>query len=137
MQKIIGLIKKPDTTKISCLLTPWREIFKCLSLYANNFIYMDERLLNPKALRPNAGNNFKCLVVSTPQESCPIAREWPQCEKSGNNVKQLLRQKQIRKLPRSRVKNHELAKKFRRALPKGNKSLKISSCITLLLLMLA
>ena len=51
MQKIVALLKKPDSTKIYRLPTPWREKFRCLSLDPNDFIYMDERLVIPKALR--------------------------------------------------------------------------------------
>ena len=52
LQKIRLLIKKPDSTKINRFPTPWREKFRCLSLDQHDFIYMDERLVIPKKLRP-------------------------------------------------------------------------------------
>ena len=51
IQKIAGVLMKPDTTKISRLPTPWKKKFKCLSFGANEFIYMDKRLVIPRALR--------------------------------------------------------------------------------------
>ena len=51
-QKVIGLVKSPDSTKINRLPSLWREKFRCLSLDQNEFIYMDERLVIPKVLRP-------------------------------------------------------------------------------------
>ena len=52
LQKITHLLKKPDSTKITRLPTPWREKFRCLSLDQHDFLYMDERLIIPKVLRP-------------------------------------------------------------------------------------
>ena len=47
LQKIIGLLKTPDSTKINRLPAPWREKFRCRSLDAKNYLYMDERLIIP------------------------------------------------------------------------------------------
>ena len=52
LQKITNLLINPDATKINRLPAPWREKFKCFSLNINNFLYMDERLVILKALRP-------------------------------------------------------------------------------------
>ena len=52
LQKIILLLKKPDSTKINRLPTPWRNKFRCLSLDQHDFIYMDERLVISKTLGP-------------------------------------------------------------------------------------
>ena len=38
LQKIIQLMKKPDSTKINRLPTPWREKFRCLSLDQHDLI---------------------------------------------------------------------------------------------------
>ena len=51
LQKIIQLLKKPDSTKINRLPILWREKFRCLSLDDHDFMYMDERLVIPKTLR--------------------------------------------------------------------------------------
>ena len=52
LQKIINLHKIPDSTKINRLPTPWREKFKSISRDENDYLYVDERLVIPKALRP-------------------------------------------------------------------------------------
>ena len=95
IQKIVGLLKKSDSTKISCLRTPWRKIFKCLSLDANDFIYMDERLIIPKALRPviiwslhygHPGRDTMLATVSNVwwprlhREAVSLAKTCPQCQ---------------------------------------------------------
>ena len=127
MQKIIGLLKRPDSTKINRLPTPWREKYKCLSLDANDFVYMDERLVVPKTLRPiimrslhygHPGRDAMLATISyvwwprLHREVVTIARECPQCKESGKNIKTILSQKQIGKLPESKECNQEIAIDF-------------------------
>ena len=127
MQKIIGLLKRPDSTKINRLPTPWREKYKCLSLDANDFVYMDERLVIPKTLRPiimrsrhygHPGRDAMLATISNVwwprlhREVVTIARECPQCKESGKNIKTILSQKQIGKLPESKECNQEIAIDF-------------------------
>ena len=52
LQEDINLLKHPVSTKISRVPAPWREKVRCLSLGSHNYLYMDERLVIPKALRP-------------------------------------------------------------------------------------
>ena len=52
LQKGFELIKKQDSTKNNRMPAPWKQKFKCSSLDTNNYLYMDERLVIPKTLRP-------------------------------------------------------------------------------------
>ena len=127
MQKIIGLLKRPESTKINRLPTPWREKYKCLSLDANDFVYMDERIVIPKTLRPiimrslhytHPGRDAMLATISyvwwprLHREVVTIARECPQCKESGKDIKTILSQKQIGKLPESKECNQEIAIDF-------------------------
>ena len=127
IQKVIGLLKKPDTTKINRLPTPWREKFKCLSLDANNFLYMDERLVVPKALRPiiigsvhygHPGRETMLATVSNVwwprvhREVVALAKTCAQCQEVGMNIKTILKQKQVGKLPQCTDSNQEIAVDF-------------------------
>ena len=102
LQKFIGLLKKPDTAKLSSLPTTWREKYSSLSLDTNDLVYRDERLVIPKALRPiimrslhygHPGHDAMLATISNVwcprlhREVVTIARECPQCKKSSKNVK--------------------------------------------------
>ena len=127
IQKVIGLLKKPDTTKINRLPTPWREKFKCLSLDANKFLYMDERFVVPKALRPitigsvhygHPGRETMLATVSNVwwprvhREVVVLAKTCAQCQEAGMNIKTFLKQKQVGKLPQCTDSNQEIAVDF-------------------------
>ena len=127
LQKVIGLIKKPDATKINRLPTPWREKFRCLSLDNHDFMYMDERLVIPKLLRPiimrslhygHPGRDSMLATVSNVwwpklhREVVTIAKNCPQCCNAGKNIKTILRQKQVGKLPSCSENNQEIAIDF-------------------------
>ena len=127
IQKIVALLKKPDSTKINCLPTPWREKFRCLSLDPNDFIYMDERLVIPKALRQiiirslhygHPGRDTMLATVSNVwwprlhREVVNLAKSCPQCQNAGKNIKPLLTQKQFGKLPKVSEINQEIAIDF-------------------------
>ena len=127
MQKIVALLKKPDSTKINRLPTPWREKFRCLSLDPNDFIYMDERLVIPKALRQisirslhygHPGKDTTLETVSNVwwprlhREVVNLAKTCPQCQTAGKNIKPLLTQKQFGKLPTVSELNQEIAIDF-------------------------
>ena len=115
IQKMFGLLKEPDTTKLSsCLPTPWRENFKCLSLDAYDLIYMDERLVIPKALRPviirslHNGHPGRDTILATVSIVCwprshrevvSLAKRCPQCQQGGKSIKTVLKQIQIGILP--------------------------------------
>ena len=127
IQKIVALLKKPDSTKINRLPTPWREKFRCLSLDPNDFIYMDERLVIPKALRQiiirslhygHPGRDTMLATVSNVwwprlhREVVNLAKSCPQCQNAGKNIKPLLTQKQFGKLPKVSEINQEIAIDF-------------------------
>ena len=113
-------IAKKSRTVPKSATSPHRgETYTCLSLDANDFVYMDERLITPKALRPlspimrslpygHPGRDAMLATISNVlwprlhREVVTIARECPQCKKSGKNVKTLLRQKQIGKILESK-----------------------------------
>ena len=107
LQKIIQLIKIPDSIKLNCLPTPRRENFRRVSLDDNDFMYMDERLVIPKTLRPiifrslhhgHPGRHSMLATVSNiwwprlHREVVAIARTWKYCCESGKNIKTLLTQ---------------------------------------------
>ena len=88
---------------------------------------MDKKLVIPKALRPiimrslhygHPGLDAMLATISNvwwPRlhgEVVTVARECPQCKESGENIKTLLRRKQIGKLPESKECNQEIAKDF-------------------------
>ena len=115
IQKIVTSIQKPDSTKINRLPTPWREKLRCLSLDQNKFMYMDERLVIPKALRPiiirslhygHPGRDTMLATVSNiwsprlHREVVSLAKNFPQCQDSGKSPKPILTQKQSGKLPK-------------------------------------
>ena len=127
LQKVIQYIKKPDSTKINRLPTPWRKKFRCLSLDESNFMYMDERLVIPKTLRPivtrslhygHPGSDSILATVSNVwwprlhREVVTIGRQCRQCRESGKNIKTLLTQKQVGKLPECKKSNREIAIDF-------------------------
>ena len=129
LQKIINLMKKPDSTKINRLPKPWREKFRSLSLDQHDFLYMDERLVIPKTLRPiimrslhygHPGRDSMLATLSNvwwPQlhrEVVAIARSCPLCREPGKNIKTILTQKQIGKLPKCVENNQEIAIDFAR-----------------------
>ena len=106
LQKIVGLMKKPDSTKINRLPAPWRKKVKCFSLDSNNYLYMDERLIIPKLLRPvliqslhygHPGRDSMLKTVSNiwwphlHREVVGIAKGCQQCQVAGKNIKPLRR----------------------------------------------
>ena len=114
IQKIISLLKKPDATKINCLPATWRDKFECLSLDSNDFLYMDERLVIPKLLRPiilrslhygHPACDSMLATVSNVWRPClhrelvGIAQTCQQCKTAGKNIRTILRQSQGRKIP--------------------------------------
>ena len=126
LQKIIKLIK-PDTTKISRLPTPWREKIKNLRLDNNDFLYMDERLVIPKNLRiiiirslhyGHPGKDSMMATVSNVwsprlhREVVSLTQTCKQCQQAGKNIKPLLRQNQVGKLPKCTEVTQEIAIDF-------------------------
>ena len=96
-------------------------------LDANDFVYMDERLVIPKNLRPiiirslhygHPGRDAMLATISNVwwsrlhREVVTIARDCPQGQECGTKVKMLLRQKQIGKFPKSKKCNQKTAIDF-------------------------
>ena len=115
LQNVIALVKCPEAAKISRLPAPWREKFRCFSLDSNEFLYMDERLVIPKLLPPiilrslhygHGGRDSMLVTVANVwwprlhREVLRIAQTCQQCKTAGKNIKPLLRQTQIGKLPK-------------------------------------
>ena len=88
---------------------------------------MDERLVIPKTLRPIIMRSLHCchpgrdVLLATVsnvwwprlhREVIAIARSCTQCRESGKNIKTLLNQKEIGKLPECRESNQEIAIDF-------------------------
>ena len=51
LQRIMALIKQTNKHKIQKLSAPWREKLSTFSPVSNGYLYMDDRLVIPKALR--------------------------------------------------------------------------------------
>ena len=127
LQKVITLLKRPDETKINRLPAPWREKFKCFSLDSNDFLYLYERLVILKVLHPiilrslhyrHPGRDSMLATVSNVwwhrlhREAVGIAQTCQQCKTAGKNIKPILRQSQVGKIPVSTEKNQEIAIDF-------------------------
>ena len=133
LQKILNLMKTPDSTKINRLPAPWREKFRCFSRDSNDYIYMDERLVVPKALRPiilrslhygHPGRDSMLAIAANVwwprlhRDVVGLAKHCQQCQASGKNIKPMHikpmnikpRQKGIGHLPKCIEINQEIAK---------------------------
>ena len=101
LQKLVGLMEKPDSTKIDRLPAPCIEQFKCFSLDSNNYLYMDERLVIPKMLPPilkrslhygHPGRDSMLATVSNiwwprlHREIVGIAKACQQCQVAGKSI---------------------------------------------------
>ena len=94
IQKIVTLLKKPDSIKLNRLPTAWREKFRCLSLDQNNFMCMDERLVIPKSdyysfvtlrasrQRHNVCHSLKHVVAALTPRSRLASENVPQSVKT-------------------------------------------------------
>ena len=127
IQEVISILKTPDATKRIRLPAQWRDKFKCLSLDSNDFLYMDERLVIPMLLRPillrslhygRPGRDSMLATVSNVwwprhnREVVGIAQTCQQCKTAGTNIKPILRQNQVRRIPACTEKNQEIAIDF-------------------------
>ena len=123
---------------------PWREKFKCFSFDSNDFLFMDEKLVFPKVLRPiilrsllygHPGRDTMPATVSNVwwprlhREVVGIAQPCQQCETAGKNNKPVLGQSQEGKSPVSTEKNQQNSYGLCRAISKRDKRKKISTCI--------
>ena len=109
IQKIIALVKNYNRTAVSRLPSPWREKFQSFSRDEREFLYMDNRLVIPHAMRAmimcslhygNPGRDAMLGMVSDiwwpkiHQEVIDQARLREQCLQAGKNLKCILKQKQ-------------------------------------------
>ena len=106
IQKVINLLKYPDSTKIDSLPAPWREKFRCLSLDSHSYFYIDERLVISKAFRPIILRSLHCghpgrdsLLATVANVWCPSlhrevvgAQICQPCKTAGKIIRPLLRQ---------------------------------------------
>ena len=124
LQKVINLM---DTTITNRLPTPWREKFRSLGLDQHDFLYMHERLVIPKTLRPiimrslrygHPGRDSMLATLSNVwwprlhRGVVTIARSCSQCRESGKNNITILTQNQVIKLPACQRRNFEIAIDF-------------------------
>ena len=52
IQRVVRLVKSYNKTDVTRLPSPWREKFQAFSLDEREFLYMDNRLDIPQAMRP-------------------------------------------------------------------------------------
>ena len=133
-------MKTYNRTAVSRLPSPRRENFQSFSLDEREFLYMDNRLVIPQAMR---AMNMCSLHYGHPGRDAMLGMvldiKWPKihrevidqarlCEQSlqaGKNLKCTLTQTQVRKLPEVREMNEEVAVDFQNA-KQGKKYLLVS-----------
>ena len=138
------LSEKNNETGISRQPSPWREKFQSFSIDDKEFLYMDNRLVILQSLRPmlmcslHYGHPGRVSMLSmiadiwwprNHREVVDQARLCDQCLQSGENLKFILRQNQVRKITEASEQNKEivldLAGPFQNA-KKGKKYLLVS-----------
>ena len=127
IQRVISLVKTYNKTGVSRLPSPWREKFQSFSIDDKNLLYMDNRLVIPQSMRSmimcslhygHPGRDSMLAMVEDiwwpriHREIIDQARLCEQCLESGKNLKCILRQKQIGKLPEVEQQNEEIALDF-------------------------
>ena len=127
IQRVISLVKTYNKTGVSRLPSPWREKFQSFSIDDKNLFYMDNRLVIPQSMRSmimcslNYGHPGRDSMLAMVEdiwwprihrEIIDQARLCEQCLESGKNLKCILRQKQIGKLPEVEQQNEEIALDF-------------------------
>ena len=127
IQRVIVLVINYNKTGISRLPSPWREQFQSFSIDSRDFLYMDNRLVIPQSLRPmimcslHYGHPGRDSMLSMSsdiwwprihREIVDQARLCDQCLQSGKNLKCMLRQKQVGKIPEASEQNEEIALDF-------------------------
>ena len=127
IQRVISLVKTYNKTGVSRLPSPWREKFQTFSIDDKNLLYMDNRLVIPQSMRSmimcslpygHPGRDSMLAMVEDiwwpriHREIIDQARLCEQCLESGKNLKCILRQKQIGKLPEVEQQNEEIALDF-------------------------
>ena len=144
IQRVIRLVKNYNKTGVTRLPTPWREKVQTFSLDERGFLYTDNRLVIPQAMRAmimccqhygHPGRDAMPAIVEDiwwpriHREVIDQARLCEQCLQSGKNLKNMLKQKQIEKLPDVKESNVEgpldFAGPFQNA-KKGKKYLLVS-----------
>ena len=127
IQRVIRLVKNYNKTGVTRLPSPWREKFRAFSLDEREFLYMDNRLIIPQAMGPmimcslyygHPGRDAMLAMIEDiwwpriHREVIDQARLCEQCLESGKNLKYILKQKQIGKLPEVKEQNEEVALDF-------------------------
>ena len=127
IQRVIKLVKKYNKTGVTRLPSPWREKFQTFSIDERGFLYTDNRLVIPQAMRAmimcslHYGHPGRDAMLSMIEdiwwprihrEVIDQARLCEQCLQSGKNLKNMLTQKQVGKLPDVTESNEEVALDF-------------------------
>ena len=127
IQKIFALVKNYNRTAVSRLPSSWRQKFQSFSLDEREFLYRDNRLVIPHAMRAiimcslhygHPGRDAMLGMVSDiwwpkiHREVIDQARLCEQCLQAGKNLKCILKQKQVGKLPEVNEMNEEIALDF-------------------------
>ena len=141
IQRGIRLVKNYNKTGVTRLPSPWRQKFQVFSLDEREFIYMDNRLVIPQSMRSmiicslhygHPGRDAMLPMIEDiwwpriHREVIDQARLCEQCLESGKNLKYMLKQKQIGKIPEAKEQNEEVALDF--AGPFQNAKKKKSIC---------
>ena len=127
IQRVIRLLKNYNKTGVTRLPSPWREKFQAFSLDEREFLYMDNHLVIPQAMKPmimcslhygHPGRDAMLAMIEDiwwpriHREVIDKARLCEQCLEAGKNLKYMLKQKQIGKLPEAKEQNEEVALDF-------------------------
>ena len=135
IRKVIGLVKKYNTTGVTRLPPPWRGKFHSFSLDEKEFLYMDNRLVIPQSMRAmimcslhygHPGRDAMLGMITDiwwpriHRELLDQARLCEQCLQSGMNLKCMLKQGHIGKITEANEQNQEVDR-LRRTIPKREK----------------
>ena len=144
IQRVIRLVKIYKKTGVTRLPSPWREKLQAFSLDEREFLYMDNRLVIPQAMRPmimcslqygHPGRDAMLAMIEDiwwpriHREVIDQARLCEQCLESGKNLKYILKQKQIGKLPEAKEQNEEVALDFAGPFQNAKKGKKLFASI--------
>ena len=135
IQKVIHLVKNSNNAIIARLPPPWRERLNYFAVDSNDSLYMDNRLVIPRDMRENvlraihfghAGRDSmlrEAADIWWPRNHRQIvekARNCPDCQSAGKNLKCLKSQNEFGKLPETTEPNEEISLDFAGPFQNGN-----------------
>ena len=127
IQNLISPVQNRNAAVIARLPPPWREKFNSFLVDTNGLLYMDNRLVIPRDMRENilrafhfghAGRDSMLREASdvwwprVHREIVKEARNGPESQQAGKNLKCIKTQKEFGKLPEMKKPNEEISVDF-------------------------